>query len=152
MIGSILSLLGFSGCNAIQNIIDMPAEYGMPHANYKLLGDVQDTKGQPVKGIRVIFAPNGNPEQEKWDNDTLYTDDKGHFRLDRARYQFGWVDEDKITFIADDVDGKENGSFKSAKVKGKDKITVTKVKDGDHNWYSGEFEIGTHITMEEKSE
>ena len=151
LIGGILTLLGFSGCNAIHNIIDPPAEYGMPHANFKLLGDVSDTKGKPIKGIRVIFAPYGNPSQEHWENDTLYTDDKGHFELAQARFMFGWVD-DNITFLAEDIDGKDNGSFKSKEVVGKDNVTVTKLKDGDGRWYEGDFEISTKITLEEDTE
>ena len=151
LIGGILTLLGFSGCNAIHNIVDPPAEYGMPHANYKLLGDVSDTKGKPIKGIRVIFAPYGNPSQEHWENDTLYTDDKGHFELDHAKFVFGWAD-DQITFLAEDVDGTENGSFKSKEVVGKDNVTVTKLKDGDGRWYEGDFEISTKITLEEDTE
>lgn len=151
LIGGILTLLGFSGCNAIHNIIYPPAEYGMPHANYKLLGDVSDTKGKPIKGIRVIFAPYGNPSQEHWENDTLYTDDNGHFELAQARFMFGWVD-DNITFLAEDVDGEANGSFKSKEVVGKDHVAVTKLKEGDGHWYTGDFEISTKITLEENAE
>lgn len=149
LLGAIFSLLGFSGCEAIQNIVDPPCEYGMPHANYKLLGDVKDSKGNPVKGIRVVFAPYGQGE-DRWENDTLYTDDKGHFEREKANYMFGWPD-DTISFVAEDVDGEENGSFQSAVV-GKDGITITKVKDGDGNWYQGDFEISTQISLKEKSE
>ena len=148
MVGGILTLLGFSACN---NLVDLPAEYGMPHTNYKLLGDVSDTQGKPIKGIRVIFAPYGNPTEMHWVNDTLYTDDKGHFELDKAKCEYGWVD-DSITFLAEDVDGKENGSFKSKEVVGKDHITVTQLKKGDGHWYEGDFEIKTQITLEENAE
>lgn len=149
--GSILSLLGFSGCEAIHNIIEHPSEYGMPHANYKLLGDVTDTQGKPVKGIRVIFAPYGDPAQERWENDTLYTDEKGHFQCDNTHFMFGWVD-DNITLLAEDTDGAENGSYKSKELVGKDQITITQTKEGDGHWYTGDFEISARITLEEKSE
>ena len=151
LIGGILSLLGFSGCNAIHNIIDGPVEYGTPHAKYKLLGDVSDTKGQPVKGIRVIFAPYGNPIEGHWANDTLFTDEKGHFEKDNARFEFGWGD-DRITFLAEDIDGKENGSYSSKEITGKDHVTVTKRKEGDGKWFVGDFEISTKITLEENDE
>ncbi len=149
--GAVLSLLGFSGCEAINNIIEHPAEYGMPHANYKLLGDVSDSKGQPVKGIRVVFAPNGNSAENPWANDTLFTDDKGHFERDHAKFDFGWLD-DNVTFLAEDIDGEENGSFKSKELVGKDHITVTKMKEGDGKWYTGDFEISAKITLEENAE
>ena len=147
LIGGILSLLGFSGCNSVKNIIYPPAEYGMPNATYKLAGDVSDTKGKPVKGIRVIFEPEGVPDS--WDNDTLYTDAKGRFQLDRTKYIFGAIDSN-ITFLAEDVDGEENGSFKSNAAVGNGPITVTQTKKGDGKWYNGEFEINTHITLENK--
>ena len=151
MIGGILTLLGFSGCNTIHSIIDPPAEYGMPHANYKLLGDVSDTNGKPIKGIRVIFAPYGNPTEGHWADDTLCTDDKGHFEKECAKFEFGWVD-DQITFLAEDVDGEENGSYKSKELAGKDKVTITQTKKGDGNWYEGEFEIKAQITLEDNAE
>lgn len=149
LIGGILTMLGFSGCG--DNIIDFPVEYGTPQANYKVMGEVSDTKGNPVKGIRVIFAPNGNPTQRQWDNDTLYSDNKGHFELSEAKYKFGMVD-DNVTFLAEDVDGNDNGSFKSKTVMGKNHITVTNVKSGRGNWYSGDYVISTKITLEENAE
>ncbi|MBO4264312.1 MAG: radical SAM-associated putative lipoprotein [Bacteroidales bacterium] len=149
--GGILTLLGFSGCDAIQHIVNPPVEYGMPHANYKVLGDVTDPDGKPIEGIRVIFAPYGNPVEEHCENDTLHTDSKGHFELDKAKFMFGWVDEN-ISFLAEDVDGNENGSFKSKEIAGKDKVSVTKVKEGDGRWYTGDYEISTQITLEENAE
>ena len=157
LIGGLLSVLGFSGCgsNGISDVIpdflDRPAEYGMPHANYKLLGDVTDSQGKPIKGIRVIFAPYGDPKQERWENDTLYTDEKGHFEREKIRFEFGWVD-DTVTFLAEDIDGEENGSFQSKEVVGKDKITLTQVKEGDDHWDKGDFEISAQITLEENAE
>ena len=148
LLGGILSLLGFSGCKALSHIFDTRAEYGMPHANYKLLGDVTDTKGNPVKDIRVIFAPYGNPTEEHWENDTLYTDEKGHFELEQTRFMFGYVD-DSITFLAEDIDGDKNGSYKSKEIVGKDNVTVTKLKEGE-GWYTGDYQISTKITLEDK--
>ena len=157
LIGGLLSVLGFSGCgsNGISDVIpdffDAPAEYGMPHANYKLLGDVADSKGNPVKGIRVVFAPYGTSGGHQWENDTLYTDDKGHFERDKVRFEFGWVD-DTVTFLAEDIDGEENGSFQTKELVGKDKITINQVKEGDGRWYEGDFEISAQITLEENAE
>ncbi|MBP5689643.1 MAG: radical SAM-associated putative lipoprotein [Bacteroidales bacterium] len=141
LVGSILSLLGFTSCDDFP--IGVRCEYGMPNANYKLLGDVKDSGGKPVKGIRVVFVPRGDTEEQSWENDTLYTDDKGHFELDRARYQWPG-DTDKFVYIAEDVDGADNGSFKSTKVT----PDVKKVKKGDGSWYDGDYEVSATITLD----
>ena len=48
LLGGVLTLLGFSGC---EELGIMRCEYGQPLADYKLIGDVKDTKGNPIKGI-----------------------------------------------------------------------------------------------------
>ena len=104
---------------------------------------VKDSGGKPVKGIRVVFVPRGETEEQSWENDTLYTDDKGHFELDRARYQWPG-DTDKFVYIAEDVDGADNGSIKSTK----DTPDVKKVKKGDGSWYDGDYEVSATITLD----
>ena len=54
--GAILSLLGFTGCESILDIVEPRAEYGMPHANYQIVGTVtEEETGNPVEGIKVTF-------------------------------------------------------------------------------------------------
>ena len=60
--------------------------------------------------------------------------------------------DDTVTFLAEDIDGEENGSFQSKEVVGKDKITLTQVKEGDDHWDKGDFEISAQITLEENAE
>ena len=142
--GGILTLLGFTACDDFGII---RCEYGMPHANYKLLGDVKDAKGTPLKGICVVFVPRGDDTEESWENDTLYTDAKGHFEVASAHYSWPGNHEDFL-FVAEDVNGAEDGSYLRQKVSGDD-IKVSQVKDGDGNWYNGDYEVSTTITMQE---
>ena len=45
LLGSLLTLLGFSGCERIGII---RCEYGVPNADFKLVGDVKDAKGTGI--------------------------------------------------------------------------------------------------------
>ena len=58
LLGGVLALLGFGGCNK-EEIIDnggsMLSMYGQPTAVFKMLGTVKNQSGKPVKGIRVVI-------------------------------------------------------------------------------------------------
>ena len=149
LLGGILALLGFQGCEEILNI--GRCEYGQPHANYKLLGDVKDQAGKPIKGIRVVFAPRGlDDEYPEYHNDTLYTNAAGHFELAQTKYNWPGQ-ESSFTIVADDVDGEENGSYESQTISG-DKITVKQSQRGDGKWYGGDFDIEAQLVLKKKSE
>ena len=89
LLGGLLTLLGFSGCERIGII---RCEYGVPSADFKLVGDVKDAKGKGIEGIRVVFTPypDAPEEQQKWESDTLYSDAQGHFVKERLKH--GWPD------------------------------------------------------------
>lgn len=140
-LGGLLALLGFSGCGKIGwGMI----EYGQPHANYKFLGEVKDPDGKPVEGIRVVVDPgSAYPDYYK---DTLYTDTKGQFQKDQLKCT--WPDEfkdGKVKF--EDVDGAENGSFKTKELKASD-LSIKQDKKGDGRWYGGDFTITANATLE----
>ena len=140
-LGGLLALLGFSGCGKIGWGM---TEYGQPHANYKVLGEVKDPDGKPIEGIRVVVAP--GPDHPSWYNDTLYTDAKGQFQKEQIR--FSWPDEfkdGKVKF--EDVDGAENGSFKTKELKASD-LSIKQDKKGDGRWYGGDFTITANATLE----
>ena len=149
LLGGILALLGFQVCKGILDI--GRCEYGQPHANYKLMGDVKDQAGKPIKGIRVIFAPRGlDDEYPEYHNDTLYTNAAGHFELAQTKYNWPGQ-ESSFTIVADDVDGEENGSYESQTISG-DKITVKQSQRGDGKWYGGDFDIEAQLVLKKKSE
>ena len=105
-LGGLLALLGFGGCGKIIDVIGgegggYMCMYGQPHANYKVMGEVNDPSGNPIEGIRAVVSP--GPDQP-WYNDTLYTDTKGQFLKENMRYS--WPDEFKNgTIKLEDVDG-----------------------------------------------
>ena len=143
LLGSLLALLGFSGCGKLGIF---RCEYGQPHADYKLIGDVKDAKGNPIKGIRVVFAP--NPMEERGcDNDTIYSDAKGHFEVERLRHD--WPDDLKDAVVKfEDVDGGENGSYKAKELSRSD-LDVKQSQKGDGSWYDGAFTVTANATLEE---
>ena len=141
VLGGLLALLGFSGC---QDIGIIRCEYGQPSADFKIIGDVKDADGKPVKGIRVVVDPgSAHPDYYK---DTLYTDARGQFQKDQLKYS--WPDEfkdGKVKF--EDVDGADNGSFKTKELKASD-LSVKQTKKGDGHWYEGEYTITANATLE----
>ena len=140
LLGAVLGMLGFSGCEELGMFKDM---YGSPYAYYKLVGDVKDAKGNPIQGIRVVY--DRNPENEHSRNDTLYTDSKGHFEKEKAETTF-WRTHAVVRF--EDVDGSENGSFQS-KVLTHDDMTSEKTKKGDGEWFGGEYTVHADAVLEE---
>ena len=143
LLGIVMGALGFGGC---ENIGIIRCEYGMPHADFKLVGDVKDAKGQGIEGIRVVFRAVEN-EEETWENDTLYSDKKGHFEQERLKHE--WPDDaDKASVKFEDVDGSAHGSFKTKVLTNSD-FTVEQTKKGD-GWYSGAFTIHADAVLEEE--
>ena len=136
LLGSILTLLGFSNV-----FVACRKEYGCPNADYKLVGEVKDSKGSPVEGIRVVFVPD-----ENYGSDTTYTDAKGHFEKDRLRTIYVSTGS-KVLF--QDVDGSDHGSFKEKEV-GYDELLVEQTKKGDGRWYEGQFTIHADAVLEEE--
>ena len=134
---ALLSMLGFSGCG--DNIWNGTVEYGTPTCDFKVDLTVVDEGGKAIKGIRVT------PSEQRliYDKEALYTDENGKAV---GSYDDAWP-YGEVKFYFDDVDGEANGSFK------KDSLTVKaeKLKDGDGNWYEGEFALKGTKTLK-KSE
>ena len=61
MLGAVLSMLGWSGCNEVFNSEDL---YGCPYSYYQLEGAVLDDEEKPIGNIRVatkwIFSADDN--------------------------------------------------------------------------------------------
>lgn len=147
--GGLLGLLGFTSCDPFGVI---RCEYGCPHADYKVIGEVTDEAGKPVEGIRAIVAPRGlNAEDAEWYNDTLYTDRSGKISADLMK--FAWFDGENKDMEVElaDVDGETNGSFETAVLK-RSELKLTQTKEGDNHWYDGEYTLEFKGTLKEKSE
>ena len=147
VLGILMSVLGFSGCKELGMF---RTEYGQPHADFKLVGDVKDVKGRGIPGIRVVVRPQTHPEyeeQESWGNDTLYSDARGHFEKERLKHD--WPDDLMSTTVKfEDVDGSENGSFRT-RILTRDDLQVKQDKKGDGNWYEGGFTVQADAILEE---
>ncbi|MBR3388736.1 MAG: radical SAM-associated putative lipoprotein [Bacteroidales bacterium] len=147
-LSGLLAILGFGSCDK-----DRPffgggglVMYGQPHANYKFLGDVKDETGKAIPGIRVVFLPDG--DQPSWENDTLYADRSGRFEKDCLKYD--WPDEAakaKVKF--EDVDGAENGSFRT-KTLTRDELKVKQTKQTKDTWNKGDFTIEAKAVLEKE--
>ena len=140
ILGLLMGLLGFAGCGKIGIF---RKEYGSPYAEYKLLGDVKDVRGNPIRGIRVVF--DRFPEKEgTWGKDTLYTDSQGHFEKQLPDDMLSTDME--IRF--DDVDGEANGSYRSKVLTGQE-MEIVQTEKGGKNWYGGAFTIQADAILEE---
>lgn len=143
LLGSLLTLLGFSGCEELGLF---RCEYGQPNADFKLIGDVKNANGKGIEGIRVVFRP-VESEEETWENDTLYTDAKGHFEQERLKHD--WPDgAEKASIKFEDVDGSAHGAYKT-KILTRSDFSVEQTKKGSGSWYAGTYTISAETTLEE---
>ena len=86
-LAGLLSLLGFTGCGKDDNGGgEISVEYGVPSANFKVLGRVTNEQGQPLGGMRVVASEvttiwGKGPEQcySGLLRDTVYTASDGSF-------------------------------------------------------------------------
>ena len=150
--GFLMTILGFSGCDSIEDIFIPKEEYGMPYAEFKLVGEVKSSEGKPIKGIRVIVKPYvASTEQQILDRrrDTLFTDSEGKFSKEKLKHT--WPNEMKgSTIVFEDIDGPENGGeFESKTLSDKD-FSVEQVKKGEGHWYDGDFIVTANATLSPK--
>ncbi len=141
LLGSVLTLLGFSGA-----MVSCRKEYGCPTTDYKLVGDVTDKQGKPIEGIRVVFDLNPESQYKYQENDTLYTDAKGHFEKERITEGL-WSTASIVKF--EDVDGAENGSFKT-KILTDEEMVKEQTQKGDGKWYGGVYTVHADAVLEEE--
>jgi len=139
--GFLLSLLGFPGCREIFNL---RAEYGQPHATYKVIGQVTDEGGKPIPGIEVKGNLNyvkDGPLQLM--HKTVTTDSDGKYILDSSN----WPGSTSATLEFTDIDGEANGGeFESATLS----TSLQKVAEGDGNWYEGSYTGTGNIRLKKK--
>lgn len=137
-----LGLLGVvlgAGCN---DIIDQPAEYGMPHARYKLDGTVRSAAtSESIEGIRVALTHEGSAQR----GDSTLTAADGTWALDVTDLPC----DGSCVLLFSDVDGAAGGgAFQSAGTT----IAPTQSEPGNSRWDYGTFEqhdIEVDLTPEE---
>ena len=123
LLAAIIGLIGY-GCGKEPEIV---CEYGVPHAELEINGQVTNEKGEALKDIQVVVHP-------EW-NDTLYTDSLGQF--DKTyKYVFPM---DKQQIIVNDTSG----------VYASDSTTVdVTYSGGSGNWNYGRGEV--HVDFQLK--
>jgi putative lipoprotein (rSAM/lipoprotein system) len=129
-LAGIVVLLGFAGATSCSDSI---AEYGSPHADFTVKGNVTNQDGAPIPGIQVSV---GSSEYH-YSADT--TDSNGHYAV-----LPGYANNNLLVFV-DDIDGEENGSYSS------DYFPLGEVSltGGDKHWYQGKGEKTLDIKLKE---
>ena len=132
----LVSLLGFTSCEPN----NMVAEYGCPHADLTLEGQVTNEEQEALEGIQVVRCGGWRDDipQMHWEQyaDTLYTNSAGEFYKEQKglfpnRYQ-------KIT-VTD-----PSGTYES-----QDTVVTVQYKHGD-GWYEGEANLKLNFTLKKK--
>ena len=89
-LSGLLMLFGFVSCDNGGG--DIPVEYGMPSAKYRVKGKVIDADTQePVPGIEVVTGAVHTGDGKEWLSypDTLITDKDGAFATERTEVEAG---------------------------------------------------------------
>ncbi len=140
LIYAILSLLGLTTACSKDDKGGVDCMYGTPIATFSVKGNVTDTDGQPIKGIRV---------KVDYYTSTL-TDEQGKFGFDKVQMIGFGNDSFNKQLEFQDIDGEENGSFEDKE------INVTFIRDKDvqrDTWYFGDYKAkDTDVVLQTKSE
>ena len=130
------SLIG--GGTACTSVFEGADEYGCPHADYIVRGNVVDeSTKEPIAGADVIVS-RGNRNYHGEETDTVQTNEKGVF-VDAWSTSCGLYDN--VT-IDTDVEGYEKSTME---VNLKDVAYV-----GKHDWYEGKKEKSVTIELKKK--
>ena len=142
IVGAILSLLGLSSCGKFENIAEPAAAYGMPHATFKVTGEVKAAEsGKPIEGIVVKFSR--EPAMEySWETSEFKSDKDG--KVDGLTS--AWPSEEGIMLTFEDIDGEDNGGlFAPDTLRTKD-LQIKFVENPEKGWNKGVY----YITFEKK--
>lgn len=131
----LLSILGF-GNYSCDDLGSPVAEYGTPHALFKVKGNVKsEAASTPIPKIKVVMG-----------QDTVVTDKFGNYQVENMEFP------QDHTFLVkfEDVDGTANGEYQS-------RDTTIEFRDpeftgGTDSWYRGETTKELNITLKDKNE
>lgn len=112
----LLTLLGVSAA-----VSCIRYEYGTPTMDYTVMGKVENSKGENLKGIKV--------KSLEYMPDSTYTDGYGQFRIIEKSVTGGGG---KVPIVFED----ESEVYKPDTVY----VQLTKVEEGDGDWYNGVYE------------
>ena len=150
-LAGLLSLLGFTGCGKDDNGGGgISVEYGVPSANFKVLGRVTNEQGQPLGGMRVVAsevtAVWGKGPKQCYSGllrDTVYTASDGTFVG-----IYSTIPADSVYIHMKVEDPTARSAYES------DSVTVgfaeKNLKGGDTYWYRGAAEKKINVTLKRK--
>jgi len=156
ILAGIMGLLGFAGCEKYDTPVYgvQYVEYGVPSAHYTVKGTVVNSADEkPIAGIRLGYSP------EVWDEDAfgpppeygaasyvyVISNDEGEFILTQRLFPLS--SNKKLSVYVEDIDGEENGLFRSKMVEVDFENTVSSGASG--SWYKGEYTTTVTINLVE---
>jgi len=137
LIAILLSIMGiggaisFTGCDG-DGGEDISAEYGTPHASFKIYGTVTSESKVAIPNIKV-----------KMQYDSIYTDENGEYSIQVVEFP----QDQNFSVRYEDVDGSANGSYLL-----KDSIVEFKnpqFENSTGSWDSGETAKEVNIELSE---
>ena len=152
VVGAILAVLGLGGCSEISKIILPRDEYGMPHANYKIIGEVTAEDGSPIQGIKVKYSrleytdDDGNKQYFESEENEFLTDKDG--KVNSSAYDWSTAPKE-ITITLEDIDGEENGGTFQGLVLPEDKLSIEFKEDKSDPWHEGDYTISFAATLKQ---
>ena len=150
--GAILSFLGFTGCDAIEDIVYPKGEYGMPHAKYQIQGTVTaEETGRPIQGIRVRYShldyvdDDGNKHYSDM-GEGILTDADGKVDISDTAFASG---QDELEIALEDIDGTDNGGLFETMVLHNEDLQIEFIKDDSGRWHIGDYTINFAAKMKQ---
>lgn len=134
----LLGALGFAGCSE-----SFSCEYGTPSVDFTVKGKVTDSEGTPIKGI--VVSSKSVQSYDDGNGLNAVTDENGEFVTNKVK-EFGVGG----TLVFTDVDGAENGGDFETYEKELLHSERTQIKEGDGNWYQGEYEVTVDVKLRKK--
>lgn len=148
-LAGLLAALGFSSCSPFADHEGGDDNgggmvmYGVIRTSFVVKGKVTDTAGKPIEGIRVVLRPALEEYYTHTPNDTLYTSSAGTFVTN------DWPEDLPGGYVveAKDVDGAENGSYKSA-----ERMINFGPERSDYGWEEGRMVKTVDFQLKEDKE
>ena len=167
---TLMGALGFGACHTSKKVAEPEAApeppqmrdepvrlmYGVPTMHYEVRGQVRDTKGKPVRDVRVNMLERnmdiegtqlvGDAEAiSNWLEKTeVRTDKEGRFELKTSG-----LPQEQVRLLVRDADGKANGNFR-------DQVVEMEVAPSDvdrsqaSGWDQGVYKKDVKVKMEKK--
>lgn len=146
LLAALLTFLGY-GCslNSPEDMYGVPVEYGVPVTSFKVVGTVTDESGKPIPGIQTKIQRK-IAEQEHLGADSTKTDAEGAFSNQFSTSSVQDLQDYRL--IVEDVDGAENGEFKSDTLS-LEALERKQISQTSSSWKK-EYELKAEVKLKKK--